>query len=227
MLKKAIILLLTVFCLTTFSYTAYAGSFTQIADTGILNLGEDEKWEKSYNTSHGKFKIRFRKLFFGSDDKKYHLIIWWNDKRIADGYCPKNKYGYEFKVYKDTATDRIFVDLETKNRAVLFGYEPNNQKLEKYVDSKNYWSADTGPTLLIDNDGDLQLKFLGDGSEYCTRYKLFWDNSVNWFGYKDVTKRRPVLSQPVQASSTYSGGSSSYTPVYDEVEYEEVYYEGS
>ena len=85
MLKKAVILLLAVFCLTAFSHTTYAGSFTQIADTGILNLGEDEKWEKSYNTSHGKFKIRFRKLFFGSDEKKYHLIIWWNDKRIADG----------------------------------------------------------------------------------------------------------------------------------------------
>lgn len=94
-----------------------------VGSSGVLSLPEDGKWEQSYDTDGGKIKIRFRKLLLGSDAKKYHLIIWLNDKRIADGYCPANKYGYRFKVFKERNANRIFVDLEMQNRAVLFGYE--------------------------------------------------------------------------------------------------------
>ncbi len=102
------ILITALLCLVCFCGTAFAGSFQMIADTGRLRLNEDEKWERAYNTSYGKLKIRFRKLLLGSDSKKYHLIIWWNDKRIADGYCPNVRYGYTIKVFKDRSTDRIF-----------------------------------------------------------------------------------------------------------------------
>jgi hypothetical protein len=217
--------------LLSFSNIALAGNFTTLADTGRLNLNEDEKWEKAYDTASGQFKIRFRKLLLGSDDKKYHLIVWWNKKRIADGYCPNNRYGYEFKVYKDNSTDRVYVDFEAVNRAVLFGYDPKNNKLEKYVDSVNYWSPDSGPKIIVDEDKDLQLRFVEKGTVYCPKYKLFWDNKANWFGYKDVTVQRPVYTAPsYDYTPSYDSGSSSSSASsyeYEEVEYEEVFYEGS
>lgn len=231
MLKKIRILVLAALCLMASIQIVSAGSFQQIASTGYLSLSDNEKWERSYKTSAGDFKIRFRKLMGASDAKKYHLIVWWNDKRIADGYCPLNKKGYQFKIYKDLATDRIFVDMETKAQVVLFGFEPKNQKLEMYVDSKNYWSKDAGPTMFVDTDGDLQMKFAGDrNDEYCTRYKLFWDESAKWFGYKDATKQRPVPVAPPTPAYEPSVSYPSYStpaPVYEEEVYEDIYYEGS
>ena len=236
MLKKIRILLLAALCLMFTAQIASAGSFQQIAATGFLKLSDNEKWERSYTTSAGTFKIRFRRLMGASDAKKYHLIVWWNDKRIADGYCPLNKKGYQFKIYKDTATDRIFVDMETKAQVVLFGYENKNQKLEQYADSKNYWSKEGNPVMFVDTDGDLQMKFAGSNNdEYCTRYKLFWDESAKWFGYKDVTKQRPVIvvpeappAVPAYTPSVSYPAHSAPAPVYEEEEvYEEIYYEGS
>lgn len=224
MLKKLMLVLMACWCVVAFSGTASAGKFSHMADTGILNLGEDQKWEKSYHTSGGEIKIRFRNLRWASSEKKYHLIVWINDKRVADGYCPINKYGYRFKIFKERTTNRIFVNLEMQNRTVLFGYEPKNEKLEQYVDSKNYWSKDNGPTFLVDKEGDLQLRFVGDGDEYTTRYKLFWDEDARWFGYKDATKSKPVAPPP---TPVWQPSAPSYAPTYDEVEYEDVYYEGS
>lgn len=82
---------------------------------------------------------------------------------------------------------------------------------------------------MVDDDGDLQLRFVGDSSDYTTRYKLFWDDKARWFGYKDVTKRRPVAPPPTYSAPkpSYSGGTGYSAPAYDEVEYEDVYYEGS
>ena len=53
-----------------------AGNFETLAATGLLSLNSNEKWEENYNTSLGKFKIRFRKLAFSAESKRYHLIIW-------------------------------------------------------------------------------------------------------------------------------------------------------
>ena len=126
---------------------ASAGNFETLAVTDFLQLGDDEKWEKSYNTSLGKFKIRFRKLLWSSDAKRYHLIIWWNDKRITDGYCPENGYGYAFRVFHDEATDRLFVVINSVGHAVMFGYDPINKKMEKFVDSNNYYNNGKYPYI--------------------------------------------------------------------------------
>ena len=190
MKKLGIFLLL--FCLFVgYAPTVSAGSFSLLASTGVLRLSENEAWEKAYKTDKGKFKIRFRKLWMASDQKKYHLIIWWNDKRIADGYCPASATGYGFKIFRDEGTDRIFVSLETTPRAVLMGDDPAAGKLEKYVDSRDYHSPLPYPQMWIDADHDLMLAFTGDGRETPTRYKLFWDKEKKWFGFRDITVRRP------------------------------------
>jgi len=81
-----------------------AGNFVQVADTGVLQLKANEKWEKEYRTKMGDVKIRFRNLANAKDNKRYHLLIWWRDPgtdkytRVADGYSPKNTFGYGFTV---------------------------------------------------------------------------------------------------------------------------------
>ena len=39
-----------------------AGNFVQVADTGVLELKSNQKWEKEYRTKMGDVKIRFRNL---------------------------------------------------------------------------------------------------------------------------------------------------------------------
>ena len=197
-----------------------AGNFETLAATGLLSLNSNEKWEENYNTSLGKFKSRFRKLAFSAESKRYHLIIWWDGKRIADGYCPENGYGYDFTVFRDQATDRVFVAINSVGRVVLFGYDPTKKKMEKFVDSRNYYSPGRYPYMKVDADYDLELAFLTSDLKDSTRYKLFWDASANWFGYKDVT---PRWQPPAPAAPAYTPPPVSYD--YYEPASEEIYYE--
>ena len=93
---------------------AEAGNFVQVADTGVLQLKANEKWEKEYRTKMGDVKIRFRNLANAKDNKRYHLLIWWRDPgadkyvRVANGYSPKNTFGYGFKVFRDNNTGRVY-----------------------------------------------------------------------------------------------------------------------
>ena len=210
-MEKARILLLTLICFVAFSLsTAFAGSFSMLASTGTLQLGNNQAWKQEFKTDIGKFKISFRKMWNSSDKKKYHLFIEWNKNRILDGYCPSNKTGYSFKIFQDKATSRLFVALETRDRIVLMGYDPLANRLEKYVDSKDYYSKRGNPQILVDKDKDLVLSFIGNGYGIPTEYKLFWDAKNNWFGYKDVTVRpaEPEEDEP------------EYEPEYEAPHYE-------
>ena len=196
MRKNFLVVFVIVICCIFICGTASAGGFTTLLSTGMLHLGDDEAWVKNYDTRDGKFKVQFRKLLFASDKKKYHLIIWRNGDRITDGYCPQNSYGYEFKMFQDSDSDRIFLLLETKRRAVLLGYEPQTKKMEKYADSKDYYSSLPYPSISVDEDNDLQLVFVGANSDMEPfQYKLSWDAETNWFGYRDVTVHREMLEE--------------------------------
>lgn len=221
-MKKAWIILVCIFCLLALGAPrASAGSFSMLASTGVLQLSNNQAWEKEYKTELGKFKIRFRKLWTQSVQKKYHLIIWWNDERIADGYSPSSSYGYGFKIFQDQNTKRIFVALETKSRIVLMGYDTEAKRLQKYADSKEYYSPVGNPKLSIDKDKDLLLSFVGNGRGYPTEYKLFWDEGKKWFGYQDVTVHPDVPESEYEPEYT-----PEYVPAY-EPEYEEPQYRGT
>ena len=207
MKKLCCLLLLSVCFLLSLSDVVCAGNFTVLADTGVLNLKDDQKWEKTYKTSEGKFKVRFRKLWNSSEKKRYHLIIWWDDKRIADGYCPKNDSGYSFHIYQEHPTSRIFVALETPLRVVLMGYEPWNGRLEKYIDSKGYYSTGRYPQLYLHKDGNLHLSFTNERGQHCNEYKMTWDEDARWFGYRDMTApaATPSYEEPEEDDEpTYS-----------------------
>ena len=173
--------------------SAEAGNFVQVADTGVLALKANQKWEKEYRTKMGDVKIRFRNIAGAKDNKRYHLLIWWRDPgasgyvRVADGYSPKNTFGYGFKVFRDNQTGRVYFAMDAHGRVVLYGYDTFAKKLELYVDSINYYSQLPLPTMLVRQDGDLELRF--DNVKRTadpTRYRLFWDVKRNWFGYQDL-----------------------------------------
>ena len=202
--------LLAVGVLLGSAHLAEAGNFEQVADTGTLQLKPNEKWEKEYRTKMGDVKIRFRNLKGAKPEKRYHLIIWWRDPggdsydRVADGYSPKNDFGYGFKVFRDKKTGRVFFAMDAHGRLVLYGYDTFAKKLEMYVDSINYYSQLPLPRMLVRLDGDLELRFdNANRTATPTQYRLFWDMKRNWFGYED-------LNIPA-----YYDEPSSYEGVYD------------
>ena len=184
---------------------AEAGNIVQVADTGVLELKADQKWEREYRTKMGDVKIRFRNLANSKEEKRYHLIIWWRDPgaekyvRVANGYNPKNNFGYAFKVFRDNHTGRVYFAMDAHGRVALYGYDTFARKLEMYIDSINFWSPLPLPSMLVRQDGDLELRFDNvNRTANPTRYRLFWDAGRNWFGYTD-------LNVPVyyDAPSTY------------------------
>ena len=209
-MKKHLLSLLSVFfvavgVLLGGASLAEAGNFVQVADTGILELKTNEKWEREYRTKMGDVKIRFRNVANNKDHKRFHLIIWWRDPgaeqytRVANGYSPRNRFGYAFKVFRDKNTGRVYFAMDAHGRVVLYGYDTFARKLEMYIDSINFWSPLPLPSMLVRQDGDLELRFDNvNRTANPTRYRLFWDAGRNWFGYTD-------LNVPVyyDAPSTY------------------------
>ena len=229
MRKHLLGLLMTVFVaagvLLGAAIPAEAGNFVQVADTGVLQLKSNEKWEKEYRTKMGDVKIRFRNLANSKENKRYHLIIWWRNpgggkyERVADGYSPKNNFGYAFKVFRDNKTGRVYFAMDAHGRIVLYGYDTFAKKLEMYVDSVNYWSPLPLPSMLVRPDGDLELRFDSVNRRADpTRYRLFWDFGRNWFGYQDLNV--PVYHN-VPASyddSVYDTSVLNATTIYEGVD---------
>ena len=193
LLGLALTFLVTVSVLLGGASPAVAGNFVQVADTGVLQLKANEKWEREYRTKMGDVKIRFRNLEGSKENKRYHLIIWWRDPgaakyvRVANGYSPKNTFGYGFKVFRDNKTGRVYFAMDAHGRVVLYGYDTFARKLEMYIDSINYYSQLPLPGILVRSDGDLELRFDNvNRTADPTRYRLFWDLNRNWFGYQDL-----------------------------------------
>lgn len=205
MKQRILILFVLALFVVSLSGLAHAEGFTVLADTGILNLKDDQAWEKIYKTDYGKFKVRFRKLWNSSAKKRFHLIIWQNDKRIADGYCPKNDSGYSFHIYQENESGRIFVALESVLRVVLMGYEPMNGRLEKYVDSKEYYSSGSYPKLHLHRDGHLHLTFSDERWRPCNDYQMIWDEDSRWFGYRDLMAPVATPSYEEEEEEPYYG----------------------
>ena len=197
-MKKHLLSLLSVFfvavgVLLGGASLAEAGNFVQVADTGVLELKTNEKWEREYRTKMGDVKIRFRNVANNKDHKRFHLIIWWRDPgaeqytRVANGYSPRNRFGYAFKVFRDKNTGRVYFAMDAHGRVVLYGYDTFAKKLEMYIDSINFYSQLPLPRMLVRSDGDLELRFDNvNRTADPTRYRLFWDLDRNWFGYQDL-----------------------------------------
>ena len=167
-------------CLAADSYqmTYEAKNFTE-------EMKDNQALTEVFTTPYGALKFQMRKLWNSGNDKNLHLIVWLNDKRIDDEHFPKVNYGYTFRVIKNTANSEQFYVLQSIERAVLFGYSPNAQKLVVYIDSQNY-AHDAGayPYIVALQDGDLVLAF--EKNKNRRRYQFDWDAEANWFGYSDL-----------------------------------------
>ena len=170
-----------------FATVCYAESYqmTYEAKNFTEELKYNEALTETFTTPYGPIKFQMRKLWGSGSDKRLHFIVWLNDKRLDDEHFPKVDYGYTFRVLKNTSNSEQFYVLQSIERAVLFGYSPNAQKLEVYIDSQNY-AHDAGayPYIVALKNGNLVLAFEKNNKN--RRYRFNWDANANWFGYSDI-----------------------------------------
>ena len=152
------------------------------------DMKNDQALTESFTTPYGTLKFQMRKLWQSSSDKRMHLITWLNDKKISEQYYPKVDYGYTFRVIKDTSRSELYYVIQSIERAYLYGYSPNAQKMVTYIDSQNYaHPANSRPYIVALKDGDLILSFeINNEEPVRQRYGFEWDDSTNWFAYSDL-----------------------------------------
>ena len=194
-MKKCIaaVLGLLVMAFATVCFAAESYQMTYEAKNFTEQLKDNQALTETFTTPYGPIKFQMRKLWNSSSDKNLHLIVWLNDKRIDDEHFPKVDYGYTFRVLKNTSNSEQFYVLQSIERAVLFGYSPNAQKMEVYIDSQNYaHEAGAYPYIVALKNGDLVLAFEKNNKN--RRYRFNWDANANWFGYSDLgTGWSPIM----------------------------------
>ena len=170
-----------------------ADSFQTIYNENYFSedMKNNEARTETFNTPYGEMKFQMRKLWTDSKENKMHVMIWLKDKKIYDNYFPQVDYGYTFRMIKDSSTDRQFFVLQSVERAFLMGYSPENDKIETYVDSLNYYhNFEAYPYITALKNGDLILAFeqinVGKQIPLRQRYRFIWDKNKNWFSYRDI-----------------------------------------
>ena len=150
-------------------------------------MKDNQALTETFSTPYGTMKFQMRKLWQTSSDKRMHLIAWLNDKRIAEQYYPEVDYGYTFRVIKNTSNSELFYVIQSVERAYLYGYSPNAQKLETYIDSLNYAHPNGAyPYIVALQNGNLILAFEKNSPKpERLRYRFRWDNAKDWFSYSD------------------------------------------
>lgn len=166
-----------------------AGTFQIIynAEHFSGNLDSDQAVDETFNTNDGKILLQLRRLANSSDEKRMHVIIKLEDKRIYDEYFPDVWGGYTFRAIKNTADSRQFYVIESRDRAFMIGYSPANKKMEVYIDSQNYYCEFSGsPKIVTTRGGDLVLAFENSDASLSARYIFSWDEQKQWFGYRSL-----------------------------------------
>lgn len=185
-MKKSIAALLSLLIMA-FATVCYAESYqmTYEAKNFTEDMKDNQALTETFTTPYGPLKFQMRKLWNSGSDKRLHLIVWLNDKKIDDEHFPKVDYGYTFRVLKNTSNSEQFYVLQSIERAVLIGYSPSAKKLEVYIDSQNY-AHDAGayPYIVALKNGNLVLAF--EKNKKNRRYQFNWDAKANWFGYSDL-----------------------------------------
>ena len=219
-------------------HSAEAGTFQLLEDSGrLVDMKNNEKWERIYRSADGDIKIRFRRVqkladFLGQkNEKPYHLVIWrkdsksekFNDKkdRIFDWDLRPNSAGYRFQIFCDTKTNKIFIAFDAVGRVQLLGFDPaalNGLRryekytgpgvLQKYVDSVNFYSALPYPEIKVTENNDLQLRFDNLNSNASMPYVY----NLTWNAKNNWFGWEDVTNYPRPQMRTYSvGRNESYT----------------
>lgn len=171
----------------------YASPFKvvdSIRNYNMYGLRKNGPIRYSYNTPNGKFDLILTYPY--QEGKACHVEAWMNTRKVYDYYLSAVDNGYTTYVYRDEATDRIFISFSSYLRSILIGYCDKSQQVETFIDSKNYYSGLKGatPWIYSMNDGSLVLD-LCDGYDdvpvkHIHRYQFDWDETSQWFGYTDL-----------------------------------------
>ena len=187
------------------SFCSASDTFQTIYDANAFSedMKNNEARSEKFNTPYGEMKFQMRKLWTDSDKDKMNVIIWLGDKRIYESKFPRVEFGYTFKAIKDSATNRQFFVLQSIERALLMGYSPENQKMEIYIDSLNYYhNFEAYPYIGALKNGDLILAFeqinVGKQVPLRQRYRFTWDAKSNWFSYRDLGLVGHSIAQDMQ-----------------------------
>ena len=166
------------FAAETYQMTYEAKNFTE-------DMKNDQAFSETFTTPYGALKFQMRKLWQSSSDKRLHLMVWLDDKKIGDEYYPKVDYGYTFRVIKNTATSEQYYVMQSIERACLFGYSPAKKEMVVYIDSQNYAHENGAyPYIVALKNGNLVLSF--EKKNKSRRYRFTWDAKANWFAYSDL-----------------------------------------
>lgn len=199
-MRKCIAAVLSSLLVMAFAAVCFAAESYQMtyeAKNFTEEMKNDQALSETFTTPYGVLKLQMRKLWQSGSDKRLHLIAWLDDKKIGDEYFPKVDYGYTFRVIKNTSNSELFYVIQSVERACLFGYSPNAQKLAVYIDSQNYaHEAGAYPYIVALENGDLVLAF--QKSNQCRRYQFHWDDDANWFGYSDLGTGWPSVAKDKQ-----------------------------
>ena len=196
----AVVVGLLVMVSTALCFAADSYQMVYEAKNFTEGMKDNQALTETFSTPYGTLKFQMRKLWQSSSDKRMHLIAWLNDKKIDEQYYPKVDYGYTFRVIKDTSTSELYYVIQSIERAYLYGYSPDAQKLVTYIDSQNYaHAAGAHPYIVALKNGDLILAFEQNGSTpHRARYEFEWDSSTNWFAYSDIGTGWPSITTDKQ-----------------------------
>ena len=178
-----------------------AGTFQLIynAEHFTAMLDRDRAVDETFNTNDGKMQLQLRRLADSSDDKRMHVIVKLNDKRIYDEHFPDVWGGYTFRAIKNTVDSRQFYVIESRERAFMIGYSPVNQKMEVYIDSQNYYhDFPAVPYITATVGGDLILAFENSSGNLSVRYRFTWDDAKQWFAYENLGTYRRSITKDMQ-----------------------------
>ena len=205
MLKKFLTaVFVAMFTLSVAATSFAAGSFQKVydEDLGMKDLAQDEAASETFQVNEGTLRLQIRKIRQNADSKKYHALVFLNDKRIFEDYFPTVAGGYNIKAFKDTSTNYIYFATSSATRAWLAGYSSSAEKYVTYVDSNNYNNTlpSASPTFEVLKDGNLVLAFVGvnRAKPAFYAYQFTWDKAANWFSYKLLGTREVSLDSAMQ-----------------------------
>lgn len=142
-------------------------------------------WDDSFKDYGTKINISLIKGNSGRrvfTVKQKGKVVYQYPVAVADN-------GYVMQRVRDDASGRIFYILHTGEiGGYVFGYDPENGVWNKYIDVKNYYAGLNYDFSGINlKNGDMDLYFSQSTSPYAHHdYRLFWNNTANWFGYEDL-----------------------------------------
>ena len=185
-MRKLLCLLTIVMSMLCFLPISNASPFTQI-DRKALSYHNKIPLTLSYDSADGKLTLQLT-----SSNPADRLKASLNGRVVFDYAFHNTDNGWWIRVFRDQASNKLFIALTSYNRCYVLGYNNALGKIVCYVDSKNYYSgfSYTYPRVYAYKDGSLILALCDGYDDVPVRnihqYQLDWNSSTKNFSYSDL-----------------------------------------